>query len=404
MPSPAVRTDRLSKSYLVYPRPVDRLIELFTRRSRHQEFRALTDVSISIERGEGFGLVGENGAGKSTLLKILAGITAPTSGSAVVEGKIASILELGSAFHPELTGRQNIVLNAALLGLTEAQVRAKTPEIIDFSELGGFVDQPVKTYSTGMVMRLGFSIATQVEPDVLIIDEALSVGDGYFQKKCIDRLQRFTANGGTLLLCSHAMYYVSAFCRQALWLKGGRVAAYGDARNVVRQYEEFLVAKSGSAEPVVNLAEQRGGPARISSVEVVGGPLLRQGESFILDLAWETDDPALEIHLGVGLNRSDELEVSSFSTLEDGRPPFSGARRYRARLEVPDLQLIKGQFTIYVFLLDGHGLHVFDRAIERNAVSVESARYSIGLLKLPHRWQSAAELPGAEQAVAAGRA
>jgi len=404
MSSSAVRADRLSKSYLVYARPVDRALELFTRRPRHREFRALDDVSFTIERGEGFGLVGENGAGKSTLLKILAGITAPTSGSAAVEGKVASILELGSAFHPELTGRQNIVLNAALLGLTETQVRDKTPGIIDFSELGEFVDQPVKTYSTGMVMRLGFAIATQVEPDILIIDEALSVGDGYFQKKCIDRLQQFTSAGGTLLLCSHAMYYVSAFCKQALWLKGGRVAAYGDARDVVRRYEEFLVAKSGTAQAAAEVPEHRSGPARIDSVEVIGGPLLRQGQGLVLELVWETDDPTLDIHLGVGLNRSDELEVSSFSTFEDGRQPFNGARRYRARLEVPDLQLVKGQFTVYVFLLDGHGLHVFDRVVERNAFSVESATYSIGLVKLPHRWESAAELPGAEQTVAAGRA
>jgi ABC-type polysaccharide/polyol phosphate transport system ATPase subunit len=157
---------------------MSRAVELLTRRPRHRAFHALDDVSFEVPAGQGFGLIGENGAGKSTLLKILSGITAPTSGRLAVQGKVASILELGSAFHPELSGRQNIVLNAALLGLSESAIREKTPQIIAFSELEGFIDQPVKTYSTGMSMRLGFAIATQVEPDVLIIDEALSVGDG----------------------------------------------------------------------------------------------------------------------------------------------------------------------------------------------------------------------------------
>ena len=227
MNAAAVVADHLSKRYRVYASPWDRLREAATRRPRHREFHALAGVSFLLEHGEGLAVIGENGAGKSTLLKILAGITAPTSGSLAVHGKVASILELGSGFHPEFTGRQNVVLNAAMLGLSEAEVRDKMPAIVAFSELGEFIDQPVKCYSTGMAMRLAFSIAIQVEPDVLIIDEALSVGDGYFQKKCMDRLQRFVGAGGTLLFCSHAMYYVSAFCRRALWLRRGRVGGAG---------------------------------------------------------------------------------------------------------------------------------------------------------------------------------
>ncbi len=382
--APAVEAESLSKVYRSYARPWDRALELLGARPRHRAFHALDDVSFRIERGEGFGLIGENGAGKSTLLKILAGITTPTSGVARVNGKVASILELGSAFHPELTGRQNIRLNAAMLGLNERQVHDKTPEIIAFSELGDFVDQPVKTYSTGMAMRLGFSIATQVDPDVLIIDEALSVGDGYFQKKCIDRLLQYTASGGTLLLCSHAMYYVSAFCSKALWLRGGKVAAFGDGRDVVRRYEEFLLEKSGSSAVEEAIAA---GPARLTGVTVTGGPLLHRGDTLTVEFEWESEDPALEIQLGLGLNRSDEVEVCSFSTVRDGGPPFSGRRSYRARLELPDLQLIKGRFTLYAYLLDRQGLHIFDRAILRDAFAVESPEYTIGLVMLPHRWR-----------------
>ncbi len=251
VPEGVVAADGLTKTYRVYGTPWDRLGELVTRRRRHREFHALEGVTFALPRGEGLALIGENGAGKSTLLKILAGITAPTSGSFAVRGKVASILELGSGFHPEFTGRQNVVLNAAMLGLSQEEVRRKMPDILAFSELGEFIDQPVKVYSTGMAMRLGFSIATQVEPDVLIIDEALSVGDGYFQKKCMDRLRVFVQGGGTLLFCSHAMYYVSAFCQRALWLRHGRAEGLGPVADVVRDYENFLVAKSAQpGQPV----------------------------------------------------------------------------------------------------------------------------------------------------------
>lgn len=379
----AVTAQHLSKVYRVHANPLNRALELVTRRPRHRAFHALDDVTFSVPAGQGFGLIGENGAGKSTLLKILSGITAPSRGELAVRGKVASILELGSAFHPELSGRQNIVLNAALLGLSESEIREKTPQIIGFSELEDFIDQPVKTYSTGMAMRLGFAIATQVEPDVLIIDEALSVGDGYFQKKCIDRLLEFTSGGGTLLLCSHAMYYVSAFCSQALWLQNGKVAACGPSQDVVRQYEEFLLAKAGSSHAEDALVA---GPARISDVRLPGGTLARQGETLALEIDWGTDDPALEFHVGFGLNRIDGVEVCSFSTQLDGRPPLSGSRRYSVRLELPDLQIIKGRFTIYAFLLDAAGLHIYDRQILSDAFAVESPRYAIGLAHFPHRW------------------
>ncbi|MDQ1348362.1 MAG: hypothetical protein QG573_1736 [Acidobacteriota bacterium] len=397
MPAPAVpavaavAAQQLSKVYRVHANPMSRALELLTRRPRHRAFHALDNVSFEVPAGQGFGLIGENGAGKSTLLKILAGITAPSSGKLAVRGKVASILELGSAFHPELSGRQNIVLNAALLGLSESAIRDKTPQIIAFSELDNFIDQPVKTYSTGMAMRLGFAIATQVEPDVLIIDEALSVGDGYFQKKCIDRLLEFTSGGGTLLLCSHAMYYISAFCTQAIWLQNGKVAARGSSQEVVRQYEEFLLAKAGTSHADDAIVP---GPARICDVRLPGGTLARQGETFALEIDWKCDDPALEFQVGIGLNRIDGVEVCSFSTNQDGRPPYSGARSYSVRLELPDLQIIKGRFTIYAFLLDGAGLHIYDRQILADAFAVESPRYAIGLAHFPHRWSGGASPAG----------
>jgi ABC-type polysaccharide/polyol phosphate transport system ATPase subunit len=411
MENASVIAEDLGKTYRMYGNPWARLGEAVLRRPLHRAFVAVQGVSFELPRGEGLGVIGENGAGKSTLLKMLAGIVEPTSGKLSVRGKVASILELGSGFHPEFTGRQNIVLNAAMLGLSEREVEEKTPEIIDFSELGHFIDQPVKTYSTGMGMRLGFSIATQVEPDVLIVDEALSVGDGYFQKKCMERLQRFVADGGTLLFCSHAMYYVSAFCQRALWLREGRVAAQGRTEEVVREYEGFLTAKSRAAETARlegHLHEEAqgatAGPARLTAVELQGGQgsaggrdggngagqaprRYRPGDSLAVEVEWESELPEAGFHVGIGVNRVDEVEVLSFATHLDGRDAVTGTGTHRLRLEIPDLPLLKGLFSLYVFLLDGDGLHVYDRRILLGAFEMESPSYVFGMVAAEHHWR-----------------
>jgi lipopolysaccharide transport system ATP-binding protein len=386
----AIDVAQLTKTYRIYGRPLDRLREAILRRPRHREFRALDDVSFTVARGEAIGVIGENGAGKSTLLKILAGVAEPSAGSSRVQGRVAAILELGSGFHPEFSGRENAVLNAALLGLSETEVRRRLPEILEWSELDGFIDQPVKTYSTGMAMRLGFAIATQVEPDILIVDEALSVGDGYFQKKCIDRLQQMSARGTTILFCSHAMYYITAFCERALWLSHGRVAALGPAREVVGRYEESLVRKAAIApadEPAAPASADR--RARLTAVRPLqSSAKALPGSPWLLEIAWQSSDPALRFHIGVGLNRVDGIEVASFASHFDGLPPWTGASDYQTRLAVPALPLLKGEFTIYVFLLDENGLHIFDQCIMPAALTVESPAYRFGLVEIAHRWEA----------------
>ena len=217
----AIRASDLSKSYRLYPRPVDRLFELVLPGKRHTVFPALQDVSFEIARGETIGLVGQNGAGKSTLLKLLCRVAEPTSGTLESNGTIASILELGTGFHPEFSGRDNAALNASILGLTAADIRKKLPAMLEFSELGAFLDRPVKTYSSGMYMRLAFSVAVNADPDILVIDEALAVGDGHFQKKCIDKIRDFQSRGKTILFCSHALYYISTLCHRTIWLDHG---------------------------------------------------------------------------------------------------------------------------------------------------------------------------------------
>ena len=378
----------LSKTYKVYARPFDRLVEGLLRRQRHTPFDALRGIDFELPKGEGLGIIGENGAGKSTLLKILAGITAPTSGSFSVEGSVASILELGSAFHGELTGRQNIVLNAAMFGLDRQQVSEHTPSIIEFSELGRFIDQPIKTYSTGMVMRLGFAIAIQVNPAVLIIDEALSVGDGYFQKKCMVHLKSYVENGGTLLICSHAMYYISAFCKRALWLRDGRVEALGPTREVVPRYEAYLDSKTDRAGEGPEIVEATANaPARIDEARLLTGDTYRHNSALELEISWSCDDPVMAFHLGVGLNRPDEVEVASFLSHRSDAGPWTGGTHHTVRLEIPQLPLVKNSFKLYVFLLAEDGLHIYDTRILEDAFSVEYDDYPFGIVAIPHRWR-----------------
>ena len=388
MSDSAVAVRDLTKTYKVYARPLDRLLEGILRRPRHTPFHALQGIDFELPRGEGLGIIGENGAGKSTLLKILAGITAPTSGEVGLTGSVASILELGSAFHGELTGRQNISLNAAMFGLDRDQVVERTPGIIEFSELGHFIDQPVKTYSTGMVMRLGFAIAVQVEPEVLIIDEALSVGDGYFQKKCMVHLKAYVKRGGTLLICSHAMYYISAFCRRVIWMREGQIEQYGPAQQVVPEYEGYLQSKTdrGDEKQPVTFAES-GAPAQLKEVVLKGKETLRHGDPVAVDISWTCEDPSSSFHICVGLNRIDEVVVASFLSKRDNIGPWTGARHHRVRLEIPNLPLVKGGYKLYVFLLAEDALHIYDTRILDDAFRLEFDEYPMGIVEINHRWR-----------------
>jgi len=396
----AVAAVALGKTYRIYPSAGARLAELILRRPRHVAFPALADVSFEQRQGHGLALVGENGAGKSTLLKLVAGVTRPTSGRLEVAGRVAAILELGSGFHPDFTGRQNIELNAALLGLAENEVRARLPEIVEWSELGEFIDRPVRQYSSGMTMRLGFAIATQVDPDVLIVDEALSVGDGYFQKKCMDKILAFVERGKTLLFCSHAMYYVSALCERALWLRGGRVEASGDTEKVVREYERYLLAKSArreQEETAATVSDADSGaerPARILAVRQATAsgehPAYRHGDRWQVEVDWESRRADLAFHVAIGINRAEDgLPIASFATHYAGLEPLGGASPQHLTLEVPELPLAKGDFSLTVFLLDERGLHVHDQRHVPEAFSVVSPRFVPGLVEIAHRW-----LPG----------
>lgn len=236
-----IELDNISKIYKFYNTPKDRLREILniTRKKYHDNFYALQDISFNVKMGESIGIIGVNGSGKSTLLKIICGVLKPTTGNIIVNGRISAILELGAGFNPEFTGRENVLMNGALMGLSRERVYERFPAIESFAEIGDFIDQPVKTYSTGMFVRLAFAAAINVEPDILIIDEALAVGDMYFQHKCINTLNRMRENGKTILFVSHDVESIKGLCQKAVWLDMGYIKEFGKAKKIAELYSKF---------------------------------------------------------------------------------------------------------------------------------------------------------------------
>jgi lipopolysaccharide transport system ATP-binding protein len=241
----AVEFDRVSKSYSIYASPGDRLRELasFQRKSFHRDFWALRDISFEIKRGETFCIVGQNGSGKSTLLQMVAGILRPAAGTVVVNGRVSALLELGAGFNPEFSGRDNVYLNGAILGLSNKQIDQRYRDIEEFAEIGDFIHQPVKTYSSGMVVRLAFAVAINVDPEVLLVDEALAVGDLYFRHRCMRKVHELRARGVTILFVSHSAGDVKAIGDRTMWLDQGRIVDIGETDRVVGKYLAAMVDK-----------------------------------------------------------------------------------------------------------------------------------------------------------------
>ena len=244
-----IALNQVAKHYDRYIKPSDRLWELITGKPRHQRFTALHATTLIVETGEVVGIIGLNGAGKSTLLKLVAKTLASSEGELSINGRVASLLELGTGFHPELSGRENVIMGCAIAGLSQQQTTARFKEIVHFAELTAVIDQPVKTYSSGMLMRLGFAVATSVDPDILIIDEALSVGDARFAQKSFQRIMAFKDAGKTILFCSHSLYQIEAICNRALWLDQGHMRAIGDVSQVVTAYTAFIDSMNSTPTP-----------------------------------------------------------------------------------------------------------------------------------------------------------
>jgi len=242
-----ISVDNIYKTFKLYHTPSDRLKEIVLRRKYHTEHHALRNISFAVKEGETLGIVGQNGAGKSTLLKILTGVLIPDRGEVHIDGRITGLLELGTGFNQEFTGRENVFLNGGYLGLSRGEITDRLEHIIDFTELADFIDEPIKTYSSGMIMRLAFSIAIHADPKVFVIDEALSVGDAYFQQKCMRKIREFKESGGAIVFVSHDMNAVKVLCDKAILLMGGQCVEEGEPESVINTYN-FLIAKRNKGE------------------------------------------------------------------------------------------------------------------------------------------------------------
>ncbi|MBN2325778.1 MAG: ABC transporter ATP-binding protein [Candidatus Omnitrophica bacterium] len=355
-----IETANLGKCYRIYAHPFHRVRE-FMRLGHdlHRTFWALRNVNLQIQRGSSFGIIGPNGAGKSTLLKLLSGISQPTEGCLQVRGAVASILELGSGFHPEFSGRNNIFLNCALQGLTREQTEEILPNIIEFSELHGFIDQPVRTYSTGMYLRLGFAVATAVDPDVLIVDEALSVGDEYFRNKCLDRMNEFKQRGKTILIVSHDLTTVRHFCSQVALMDGGLLRTVGSPDAVLDEYLEMSHKNQTARAPerkTTNGSPRWGsGEIEATRIEMLDGQgkvrsQFDTSESVIIDAEFAVKSPVRGVVFGYQIYRADGAYVhgsNHFWHEQRWALDFDSApMKRKIRCEVPRLPLLPGQYYL----------------------------------------------------------
>ena len=399
-----LRLAGVGKEYKLYDSPRARLKSLLTGRALHRSHWALQGVSLQLERGQCLGVVGHNGAGKSTLLKLITGTVQPTQGQIERRGRITAILELGAGFHPDFTGRQNLYFGGSLIGIEHEQMAALEAEVLAFAEIGEAIDRPVKTYSSGMVVRLAFALVTAVEPDLLIIDEALAVGDQRFQKKCIERIEAFRANGCTILFCSHSPYHVRQLCDVALWLDHGRVMELGPTEAVIGAYEmhtRLLAAPAAdaaasaapttaaSAAPVVQAAGED--TAAILSVDVAnlggGDPPLLDSADLVVTITVRgrgSERP----NIGFMIEQSQGVGITSLATHEDGAAPTEVAPGvWQSVLTFPELGLHSGQYVISAFLFDASGLVVYEQWFQFRHFRFVRPTLMPGLVRLPHRWE-----------------
>jgi len=377
-----------------------------------ETFTALDGVSFEVPRGTTFGVIGENGSGKSTLLKLLAGITKPTRGSLRVAGRISALIELGAGFHPEISGRENVAINGIMLGLTRREVDERFDEIVDFAELREFIDAPVKTYSSGMYMRLGFSVAIHVDPDVLLIDEVLAVGDEAFTRKCLDKIGEFRRRGKTIVLVTHSLGLVEKMCDEAMWLRHGHKADIGDPKRVVDAYltyvaggEEALLARDQTPVPAAETEAKpegyREGRWGSRDVEITRVALLddrgterhvfASGESVVVRIDVEARAEVEDFVFGVGIFTADGVSVYGTNTHIEDWVPRRAVGRGEVSLELSDLSLVEGTYLLDVAVhrrdgtpYDYHrGLHSF---------RVKSRTKDVGVYRPPHRWTFAGGL------------
>jgi len=367
-----------------------------------RKFSALQGVSFDVPKGTTLGMIGSNGSGKSTLLKLIAGIHRPTTGGITTDGRISALIELGAGFHPEFTGRENIFINGIILGLTRKQIQQKLEDIIQFSELEAFIDSPVKTYSSGMYMRLAFAIAVAVDPDILLIDEILAVGDASFQKKCQNRMNTFKADGKTIVIVTHDLSALERYCDRVLWLDHGVLQAYGDVQSVTRMYLEHVAEQQRA-----NLLDDQGWDnsqakssrrkrwgsreVELNSVEMFNGTkepcyLYKTGDKMTIEIIYKAYHPVYDPVFGVGIFRDDDTYCYGTNThIENiNLPRIDGEGKIR--FCVDHLDLTEGKYLLDVAVHEKDGTP-YDYQTRAYSFEVMSMIKDVGVYRPPHHWE-----------------
>lgn len=408
----AIEVSSVSKRFKVFLDKSTSLKEkiLFKNRRRYEERSVLEDISLSVRKGEAVGIIGENGCGKSTLLKLLSRIMYPDAGSILIDGRVSALIELGAGFHPDMSGRENIYTNAAIFGLTKREIDSRIQDIIDFSELGDHIDNPVRTYSSGMYMRLAFSVAINVDADVLLVDEILAVGDAAFQAKCFNRLREIKAQGTTIVIVSHSLSQIEQICDRSIWICDGRIRAEGAPRDVHPAYLDYMgerlateAQKGQTSELSSERLSEKEEPAKKDEnrwgnrdAQIIGVRLLdangeektafRTGDPVEIEVTYQVRKPLKNPACGIGIFRNDGLQCYGTNTVIDHLDNIVLGTAGRIRCKISENQLLPAEYTLDVAIhtTDGFAYDYWRYAIR---FRMYSEMEDVGTTRLAHEWE-----------------
>ena len=395
----------VTKSFKVYLDKGSQLKErlLFRKRSRYEERKVLRGISFSVKKGEAIGLIGHNGCGKSTTLKLLTRIMYPDSGSIKMQGRVSSLIELGAGFHPDMSGRENIYTNAAIFGLNKKEIDSRIQSIIDFSELKDFIDNPVRTYSSGMYMRLAFSVAINVDADILLIDEILAVGDANFQSKCFNKLREIKSHGTTIVIVSHSLGQIEQICDRSIWIHEGLIKAEGPPKEIDLEYLDYMSRKiqdrnkkseeaADTEEPAENKDGKRwgSGEARIKRIRSFASDgteqsVFRVGEDIRLTVDYTVKKPVQDAVIGFGIFDMNGVQCYGTNTRIDKLPEMTLTKDGTAEITMKNVQLLSGEYMIDIAIEQGEGIPV-DYYRQAYKIQMLSAYGDAGIARIDHTW------------------
>lgn len=386
-----IDVSNVTKQYKLYGKPFDRLKEALHpfKKKYHKSFKALSDVSFEIRKGEIVGILGTNGSGKSTILKIITGLLNPTEGTVSVNGKISALLELGAGFNHDMTGLENIYLNGTMMGLSRQDVDEKLNDILNFADIGDFIYQPVKTYSSGMFARLAFAVSINVEPDILIVDEALAVGDMFFQEKCYEKMKQMVRNGSTILFVSHSLPAIRNFCSRAIWIEKGILKDQGKADEICDKYKAFLESAPNLTPSTIDSGEKILNKIFLSSIKL-NKKIFVTGEDIEIDLKLEFREDKLKYAVGLIIYNVKGEIVTLFNTIRDDIELENNYKKFT--LFIKDNDFLSGRYFISVHISDERIMYPYDRNdyVEEFEVVDKKNKWGVpvseGYFRCKHSW------------------